>query len=205
LSESLLFVCVCNEESLPNYKPSAPSWSWSSIPLHGRNAITYDRHSSAKFVQSPDISFVNIKYTVIGSNPFGWVTDAVLTVQGRIADCILSKDSSDWHLVRTYTDHAKFTFKCDGRVGLGDEHACYSVHCLYLGSRLKTNRRRNDARRKGHFGGWRNDKDDRDGYGLVLQKVKSETDTFRRIGLFIVEYATTQWIEGLSIRRVDVV
>jgi hypothetical protein len=71
----------------PIYKPQAPSWSWASIHLAGPNGISYDRAIHNLVTECTDFRVMGVRSKVLGMNPFGWVDNAFLTIQGNCIQC----------------------------------------------------------------------------------------------------------------------
>jgi hypothetical protein len=184
LAAGLLYQCQCDEfhTVLPQYRPKAPSWSWSSIPLQDSNFITYRHIQNSGFLESTDFSVVAVMNEVIGENPFGWVSGSVITVRGRFCNCsIFNQFSKSWDLRLEHsgeTTHEETPrFFSDGRVYVEDG---MRLSCIYVGF----------CQANGN------------GYGLVLQRTMSEGYTYRRVGLMVL---STSSISSMSLAQIDLV
>jgi hypothetical protein len=177
LPVGLLWVTVRLDEShFPQrdvYQPSAPSWSWASVPLSGRNEILYTSNLAEV---SPEFKVLQIKGEVIGKNPFGWVKNSVLSVGGSCIRCVVFRTDEGVLSLRNSSETSY-------SVPIGphlmdfymDRPETYKSHInallLYLGSY----------------------------FGIVLQQsdeCKEEPSAYRRIGLAQWTNSAEEWDNG---------
>ncbi|RYO55515.1 hypothetical protein AA0113_g8825 [Alternaria arborescens] len=70
----------------------APSWSWASLPLSGRNHVNYS-FALPQFFEKPcpDFTLIFVAKHFVGKNQYGWVQNAELRVCARCVDCFVVK------------------------------------------------------------------------------------------------------------------
>lgn len=165
----------------PSYQPQAPSWSWASIPLTRPKAITYSRIMKSGLDPSADFEIVKLKGRILGKNPFGWVSDAVLTVRGLCVKCSVLRIASNgyWELKRTapapgsvqYAD--LIAMSADGPFAVDNKS---ELLCLYVGSCL----------------------------GIILQPVSPIDHVYRRVGLAILP-KNSSWPGSMTVQQISIV
>lgn len=101
----LLLWEVCSDAEKPDrrsmaVKPSAPSWSWASVPLSSGVAVSYERAIAHSECTTSDVEVLNVVAKVIGKNPYGWVEDAILRVRGRTMNCLMIVAERDVFVLR---------------------------------------------------------------------------------------------------------
>jgi hypothetical protein len=182
---SLLFEAVWSPDTpyyAFDYRPQAPSWSWASIPLAGVNAISYARAMNlilCNFEASPHFKTLKHNGKILGQNPFGWVKNAVLTVEGETVRCLAVLHNKSWHLKVRAThmtlseDEALAELSPDGPDLLVNNQR---LLCLHLGS----------------------------GHGIALWKVQRIPATYRRVGLVILP-EESHWSEHMTVKTLDII
>jgi hypothetical protein len=172
-----------------NRLPKAPTWSWSSIPLHGDNYISYNHLVfSGPFAPCPHLTLLNTKIEIAGLNCFGWVSESVVTLFGRFGDCVISRTvTGGWGLkrksLRDDISEPTSIFYSDGRMAIEEE---LEVSFLYLGGKQPAE---NDAPVVM--------------YSVVLEKSSDTLGMFRRVGLMETK-RDPSWLESCESRAVSI-
>lgn len=183
LARCLLYESVWGGDTFsvpPNYHPQAPSWSWASIPLAGSNAISYTRVLNLYFETSPDFKLLGLAGKVLGKNPFGWVKNGVLSVQGQCVRCLtVKKTDGTWALKRrashmSLAEHDELAeLILDGPRPVKNN---LRITCLYLGS----------------------------GLGIALHAKSWDPPQYQRVGLVFISSESRLW-EHTVIKMLDLV
>ncbi|KAH7128775.1 heterokaryon incompatibility protein-domain-containing protein [Dendryphion nanum] len=94
----------------PLYQPNAPSWSWASVPLSKSQIISYKSVDFFRDINS-EFKVINLEGRTLGNNPYGWVQDASLEVQGLcVRTEIHHKDYRGIHLwIPSHPSFVSFT------------------------------------------------------------------------------------------------
>ncbi|ORY11043.1 heterokaryon incompatibility protein-domain-containing protein [Clohesyomyces aquaticus] len=162
LSENLLWETSRKERVwLPesSLKLDAPSWSWASVSISRNNSISYGRMLNLSFEKDDCFKVLGASTEVLGENPYGWVKNATICVEGKCVDCVAIRGShGQWYLQGTSSHQAYPApyhwplLSVDKPVGVEDRSI---LLFLYIGT----------------------------GLGLALCHDEEECNAYRRVGL----------------------
>jgi hypothetical protein len=171
----------------PQARPP-PSWSWTSVVFNSPNAISYDCVLKYRLEEDEHFSIQDVQCSPVGNNLFGWATNGLLKVRGRVVQATprspqsFSADKLKVEISRSNYSHAVFVN--DGRSLLNDQTR---LLCFLVGSsKGKTP--------KGYILQ----------YAIVLRKSEAKPDYYERVGILQVEDNKVWFPKAASVEPSDI-
>lgn len=181
VARGLLFVSSPHDDhqSAQQNEISSPSWSWASAYLRG-SRISYGLILNRGLIRDSSFRILGIDFKPSSSNPFSWVEQGDLHVQGRCSFARIATASNP-----QYQRQKTFVIKVDGvQKSIPLEHFASDgdmeslndtpLYCLLVGKQDESWPVDNDL----GCTSWE--------YALVLSKVSKELNTYKRVGLLSI-------------------
>ncbi|KAF2109818.1 hypothetical protein BDV96DRAFT_651397 [Lophiotrema nucula] len=164
------------------HRPTAPSWSWASLPLHRGIHYAPDLPQMGSSVDVDHNFKAMVTGQAIGSNPFDWVTNTILHLRAKGIECDATSRlfdfSGSWDLNRG-DGRSSPKFDCHTRLfrdrvpSVDNEELLF----VYIG---------NNA-------------------GFGLRKTNNHAPTYERVGFVNWIHPQNEFLESMKVVTVDVI
>jgi hypothetical protein len=177
------------QEAISSARESQPSWSWTSIPMHGSSSISFNSVLCSGFIQDANFKIISVSCLPASKNPFSWVSNAELKVCGSVLEAkFKSLSSYNLEIKISEVRSSRTTFLVDDYTTL---KPLQKLYCLLVGHNFQVNRNKSSAKGSSEKVVLH--------YALVL--VEDSVSRFKRVGLLNAD--CKDWFSAAPIRTVD--